>query len=87
MKAIPIHQAKANLSKYIAEAKQGKPVYIGSFGKPEVMLSVIPKKQHSKQRDFAAIKGRFIASDDAFSEETEAEIAALLLGETDEDTA
>ncbi len=45
MKAIPIHEAKTNLSKYIAEAKKGKPVYIGSFGKAEVILRAVPAKQ------------------------------------------
>lgn len=45
MKAIPIHQAKTNLSKYIQEAKAGKTIYIGSFGKPEVILTIAPRKQ------------------------------------------
>ena len=43
MQAIPIHQAKANLSKYIAAAKHGTPVYIGSYGQVEVMLVAVPK--------------------------------------------
>jgi antitoxin (DNA-binding transcriptional repressor) of toxin-antitoxin stability system len=43
MKTIPIHQAKANLSKYIGQAKQGKPVYIGGYGHAEVMLVALPK--------------------------------------------
>lgn len=38
MKIIPIHEAKTHLSKYIKQAKSGKPVYIGSFGVEEVML-------------------------------------------------
>lgn len=48
MKAVPIHKAKANLSKYIAEAKKGKPVYIGSFGKVEVVLMAAPKKSRTR---------------------------------------
>ncbi len=40
MKAITIHDAKTNLSKYIAAAKRGETIYIGSFGKPEIKLVV-----------------------------------------------
>ncbi len=43
MKAIPIHEAKANLSKYIQQAKAGEPVYIGARGEAEVIMTVIPK--------------------------------------------
>ncbi len=43
MKAVPIHQAKAHLSEYIATAKKGTPVYIGSFGNAEVVLTAVPK--------------------------------------------
>jgi antitoxin (DNA-binding transcriptional repressor) of toxin-antitoxin stability system len=43
MKAIPIHEAKANLSKYIQQAKAGKPVLIGSRGQAEAMLTALPK--------------------------------------------
>lgn len=41
MKAIPIHKAKANLSKYIAEAKKGKSIYIGSYGQAEVVIEAV----------------------------------------------
>ncbi|MEK7603002.1 MAG: hypothetical protein AAB459_02035 [Patescibacteria group bacterium] len=36
---ITIYEAKTNLSKYIKQAKAGKPVYFGSYGQKEVMLS------------------------------------------------
>jgi prevent-host-death family protein len=35
---ITIYDAKTNLSKYIKQAKAGKPVYIGSYGQQEVVL-------------------------------------------------
>lgn len=79
MKAIPIHEAKANLSKYIQQAKAGKPVYIGGFGNAEVMLTVIPRSKHAKKRDFSSMKAKIWAEPDAFSDETEQEIADLLL--------
>lgn len=40
MKTVAIHDAKTNLSKYIAAAKKGETIYIGSHGKPEVKLVV-----------------------------------------------
>jgi len=37
-KVINIYDAKTNLSKYIKQAKAGRPVYIGSYGQKEVVL-------------------------------------------------
>jgi prevent-host-death family protein len=37
-KVITIYDAKTNLSKYIKQAKEGSPVYIGSYGEQEVVL-------------------------------------------------
>ncbi len=56
MKTIPIHEAKANLSKYIVAAKKGTPVYIGGFGKAEVVLQALPKKKHKPL--WGAMKGQ-----------------------------
>lgn len=80
MKAITIHDAKSNLSKYIAAAKKGQPVYIGSFGQAEVMLTVVPKSRPNK-RMFGFAKGKITARSDAFSAKTDTEIAKLLMGE------
>ena len=44
MKPIPIHEAKTHLSRYISEAKQGKKIYIGGFGRPEVVLMKTPQQ-------------------------------------------
>lgn len=38
-KIVTIYDAKTNLSKYINQAKSGTPVYIGSYGKQEVVLT------------------------------------------------
>lgn len=78
MKTITIHDAKTNLSKYIAAAKKGEKIYIGGYGKAEVVLTKLP---NPGKRDFGFLKGRITAQPDAFSEETEAEIAKLMLGE------
>ena len=83
MKTISIHDAKTNLSKYIAAAKNGEKIYIGSFGKAEVLLVKLSKQERSTlaKRSFTLGKGKVIASPDAFSNSTEQHTASLLLGE------
>lgn len=44
-KVVTIHDAKTNLSRYIREAKAGKPVYIGSYGDREVVLMAVNKQK------------------------------------------
>ncbi len=81
MKAITIHDAKTNLSKYIADAKKGDKVYIGGFGKAEVMLVAVDKRDISpKQRTFSAARGKIEAKPDAFSASTDKAVEYLLLG-------
>ncbi len=84
MKAIPIHDAKTNLSKYIAAAKKGEKIYIGSFGNAEVVLSKVPEDM-SGERNFSVAKGKIIDLGDAFSEETDKEIADLMYGSEDDE--
>jgi prevent-host-death family protein len=80
MKAVPIHDAKTNLSKYIAAAKRGERVFIGAHGVPEVEL-VYRKPKTKPYRKLGVFKGKMTISEDAFSPETEKEIADLLYGE------
>lgn len=68
MKAIPIHEAKANLSKYIQQAKAGKPVYIGARGEAEVILTVVPKKKQESL--WGSMKGQFNFTDEQWDEAT-----------------
>ena len=79
MKTVSIHDAKTNLSKYIAAAKQGEKIYIGSFGRQEVMLIKIP----TGKRNPTLLKGMIIDDGDGFSVATDAEIAEQLLGENE----
>jgi antitoxin (DNA-binding transcriptional repressor) of toxin-antitoxin stability system len=79
MKAVTIHDAKSNLSKYIAAAKRGERIYIGSFGNAEVVLSAVQPVGPSKQR-FGFAVGKFGPHPDAaFTPPAQAEAAALLL--------
>ena len=83
MKTISIHDAKTNLSKYIAAAKKGEKVYIGGFGKPEVLLVKISDQENVtlNKRVFAVGKGKVTAKADAFSDAIDQSIAALMQGE------
>lgn len=81
MKTVSIHDAKSNLSKYIAAAKKGEKVYIGSFGKAEVVLTALPASHSGGKRNFGLAKGKIIAQEDAFADSTDQEAASLLLKE------
>ena len=83
MKTVSIHDAKTNLSKYIAAAKKGEKIYIGGFGKPEVLMVKISENENNAQnmRIFSLAKGKVTAKPDAFSEITDQSIAALMLDE------
>lgn len=82
MKTVTIHDAKTNLSKYIAAAKKGEKIYIGSFGKPEVELTVVPEGglPAPAKRQFGLMKANIWAAPDAFNEKTDKEIADLIYG-------
>ena len=44
--AIPIHEAKSNLSRLVKRAAAGETIYIGAYGKPEAVLSAVSPEQH-----------------------------------------
>ena len=83
MKTISIHDAKTNLSKYIATAKNGEKVYIGGFGKAEVLLVKVSEedKKNLALRDFNVAKGKISSYKDAFTDSTEEQVTTLLLNE------
>jgi prevent-host-death family protein len=81
MKTVSIHDAKTNLSKYIAAAKRGEEIYIGSYGKPEVKLVVEKTKETAVYRKLGLYKGKIEVSPDAFSKETDEEIAKMMYGD------
>lgn len=81
MKTVTIHDAKTNLSKYIAAAKRGEKIFVGARGEPEIEL-VVHKPHHRKTyRKLGVFKGKMHVSDDAFSKETDEEIARQMYGE------
>jgi prevent-host-death family protein len=56
-KVINIYDVKTNLSKYIKQAKSGHPVYIGSYGKREVVLMAVQPDE--KAVKFGTAAGKF----------------------------
>jgi len=52
IKTISIHEAKTNLSKLVKRAAAGESIYIGAYGKPEVVLTVAESaKYEAKLRE------------------------------------
>lgn len=85
MQTVTIHDAKTNLSKYIKVAQKGQPVIVGSHGKPQVaIINIKDLPYKKKKRDFSIFKDKIWAAPDAFSEETDKEIADLMYGRDDD---
>ena len=82
MKTISIHDAKSNLSKYIEAAKNGNKIYIGGFGKAEVVLTKLSTEESSSfsKQNFSIAKGKVKENQDSFSRSTDSQIADLLYG-------
>ena len=60
---IPIHEAKSSLSKLVKRAAAGETIYIGAYGKPEVVLKAVsPEEQQAELRKgaFGCMKGKII---------------------------
>lgn len=77
-KVVTIYDAKTNLSKYIKQARLGKPVFIGSFGQKEVVLTAVePPKNEVK---FGLAAGKIKYNTKAL-EGTDKDIQALFYGE------
>ncbi len=82
MKTVTIHDAKTNLSKYIAAALRGEKVYIGSFGEAQVVLTKISSNEtRMGKRSFTVAKGKIKATPEAFTDSTDQEVSALMFGE------
>jgi len=63
LNTISIHEAKTNLSKLVKRAATGETIYIGSYGKPEAMLTVFDeRKTNAKLRAefIGCMKGKIV---------------------------
>ena len=60
---ISIHEAKSNLSRLVKRAAAGETIYIGAYGKPEVVLTAAAPEQHKaklRKKAFGCMKGKII---------------------------
>jgi prevent-host-death family protein len=74
MKPIPIHKAKAGLSKLVERALAGEDVVIARRNQPAVRL--VPVARAVPHRKFGAMKGKVVLDDAFFDPLPEAELAA-----------
>ena len=59
--AIPIHEAKTNLSKLVKRAAAGETIYIGAYGKPEAVITAADSRKYRAQlraKAFGCMKGK-----------------------------
>jgi prevent-host-death family protein len=78
MKTIPIHKAKSTLSQLIKLAAEGETIYIGSYGKPQAVLTSVACMKPKKR--IGILKGRLIIPED-FDAPLPDEILAAFEGE------
>jgi prevent-host-death family protein len=65
METITIHRAKTTLSQLVKRAKEGESIYIGVYGKPEVVLTVVNNnKSAARAQAFGCLKGQIRMADD-----------------------
>jgi antitoxin (DNA-binding transcriptional repressor) of toxin-antitoxin stability system len=83
MKAVSIHDAKTNLSKYMAAAKQGQRIYFGPRGEPDFELVYRKPTEKKTYRKLGTYKGKIEISPDAFSDEVDQEIAKSIYGDSE----
>jgi len=74
MKPIPIHQAKAELSRLIQRACDGEDVVISRGREPVVRL--VPVKRAVPARKFGTLRGKLTVDESFFEPLPEDEIAA-----------
>jgi antitoxin (DNA-binding transcriptional repressor) of toxin-antitoxin stability system len=74
MISVPIHKAKAGLSKLVARACGGEDVVIARGKRPLVRL--VPVNRPIPERKFGALRGKLIVDDTFFDPLSEAELAA-----------
>jgi prevent-host-death family protein len=81
MKYVNTHEAKTQLSKLIAAVRAGEEVVICQAGKPAARLTAYEPAR--KKPRLGTFKGKIKIEPDWDSDETNAEIAALMMGEDD----
>lgn len=71
---VPIHQAKAQLSKLIEKAREGEEVVISRGREP--MVRLVPVDRRAPERKFGALRGRVRVDESFFDPLPDDELAA-----------
>jgi prevent-host-death family protein len=74
MKPIPIHRAKAELSRLVERACAGEDVVIARGKQP--MVRLVPIDRAQPQRKFGALKGKLVVDESFFEPLSEDELAS-----------
>ena len=62
METVTIHKAKSNLSQLVKLATEGETIYIGGYGRPQVMLTAADAARPKKK--IGILAGRLVVPDD-----------------------
>lgn len=81
MQALTIHQTKTQLSALLRDVAKGKVVTFGDRGVAQYQITRLPRNQVDRRQAFGIWKDKGWVADDAFSPDTDAAIAKLMLQE------
>lgn len=81
MKALSIHETKTHLSRLLHDVDKGGKVVFGARGQAQYQITKVQPKKVDRSKALGAWKDRVWVAPDAFSPETDAEIAELMLEE------
>ena len=59
---VPMHKAKSSLSQLVKRAASGENIFIGSYGKPEAVLS--PAVGFKPKKRLGLMEGKLVVPDD-----------------------
>ena len=76
---INIQEAKTHLSRYVDAVAAGQELVIGKAGKP--LAKLVPYKAPAKTRKLGMLSGQLTESKDAWSSETDQELASEMYGD------
>lgn len=76
MMRVGVHEAKVHLSKLLRRVAAGETITIERYGKPIARLVAIDSEPQQR-RPLGLLKGQWDVPDDAFSQETDEQVAKI----------
>lgn len=84
MKTLSIHETKTHMSKLLHAVDEGVPIIFGARGQADYQIVKFKKKTVDRSRAFGAWKDKMWVSPEAFSLDTDKQIAELLTSKNNE---